>query len=123
MLYVPGKETQAKVGTLSLEFANPRHQHEYAALLRHRLPDGMTLMPGVIDSTISYVEHPEVIANRICEAVAAVGERERVIAGVDCGFGTFAGYELVAPDVVWAKLSALTEGARLASSRLWGRVA
>lgn len=113
--------TQAKVGTLSLEFANPRHQHEYAALKRHGLPDGMALMPGVIDSTISYVEHPEVIANRICEAVATVGDRERVIAGVDCGFGTFAGYEMVPADVVWAKLAALSEGARIATKRLWGK--
>jgi len=109
----------AKVGTLSLEFANPRHQHEYAALKRHGLPDGMTLMPGVIDSTTSYVEHPQVVANRICEAVAVIGDRERVLAGADCGFGTFAGYELVPPDVVWAKLKALAEGARIASARLW----
>jgi 5-methyltetrahydropteroyltriglutamate--homocysteine methyltransferase len=109
------------VGGLSLEFANPRHQHEYAALREHRLPDDMVLLPGVLDSTINYVEHPEVVANRICEAAAAVGDRTRVIASTDCGFGTFAGYEYVASDVVWAKLAAAAEGARIASKRLWGQ--
>ncbi len=112
---------RARMGGLSLEFANPRHQHEYAALREHRLPDEMVLLPGVLDSTINYVEHPEVVANRICEAVAAVGDRTRVIASTDCGFGTFAGYEYVASDVVWAKLAAATEGARIASKRLWGQ--
>jgi len=112
---------QAKVGTLSMEFANPRHQHEYAELKRHGLPKDMMLMPGVIDSTVSYVEHPQVIANRICEAVDAVGDKERVIAGVDCGFGTFAGYEWVPGEIVWAKLAALAEGARIATKKLWGR--
>jgi 5-methyltetrahydropteroyltriglutamate--homocysteine methyltransferase len=114
---------KARVGGLSLEFANPRHQHEYAELKRQKLPDGMVLLPGVLDSTTNYVEHPEVVANRICEAVDAVGDRTRVIAGTDCGFGTFAGYEFVAPDVVWAKLRAAAEGARIASARLWGRPA
>lgn len=111
---------RARIGGLSLEFANPRHQHEYAALKRATLPDGMLLLPGVIDSTTNYVEHPEVVANRICEAVATVGDRERVIASSDCGFGTFTGYEFVTPDVVWAKLRALREGAEIASRRLWG---
>src|SRR5580700_6912372 len=95
---------QAQVGALSLEFANPRQQHEYAALKRAKLPSELILLPGVIDSTTNYVEHPEVIANRICEAVNAVGDRSRVIASSDCGFGTFAGSELVAEDVVWQKL-------------------
>lgn len=111
---------QAKVGGLSLEFANPRHQHEYAELKRQKLPAEMVLLPGVLDSTTNYVEHPEVVANRICEAVDAVGDRTRVIASTDCGFGTFAGYEFVAADVVWAKLQAAAEGARIASKRLWG---
>jgi 5-methyltetrahydropteroyltriglutamate--homocysteine methyltransferase len=111
---------QARVGALSIEFANPRHQHEYAALKTARLPDSFLLMPGVIDSTTNYVEHPEVIANRICEAVDAVGDRSRVIASSDCGFGTFAGGELVAEDVVWAKLKSCSEGAALATRRLWG---
>src|SRR5579883_481494 len=112
---------QAKVGALSIEFANPRHQHEYAALKKAKLPDEFILIPGVIDTTTNFVEHPEVVANRICEAVAAVGDRERVIASCDCGFGTFAGYELVAHDVVWAKLRSAREGADIATRRLWGR--
>jgi 5-methyltetrahydropteroyltriglutamate--homocysteine methyltransferase len=110
---------RARVGALSLPLANPRHQHEYKVLKRHPLPDGMLFLPGVIDSTTNYVEHPEVVANRICEAVDAVGDRTRVIASTDCGFGTFAGSENVAPSVVWAKLRALSEGATLASRRLW----
>jgi 5-methyltetrahydropteroyltriglutamate--homocysteine methyltransferase len=111
---------QARVGALSLEFANARHQHEYRAFAQHRLPDHMLLLPGVIDSTSNYVEHPEVIADRIGEAVAAVGDRSRVIASTDCGFGTFSGYEFVALDVVWAKLRSLAQGAGLATRRLWG---
>lgn len=111
---------EARVGALSLEFANPRHQHEYAAFRSHPLPPEFVLLPGVIDSTSNYVEHPEVVANRICEAVAAVGDRERVVASSDCGFGTFAGSEYVAEDVVWAKLRSCSEGARIASRRLWG---
>jgi 5-methyltetrahydropteroyltriglutamate--homocysteine methyltransferase len=113
--------TQARVGGLSVEFANPRHQHEYGALRQIKLPDQMVLIPGVVDSTTNYVEHPQVIKNRILEAVAAVGDRSRVIAGMDCGFGTFAGYEFVAPDVVWAKFRACAEGAAMASRHLWGR--
>ena len=113
--------TQARVGALSIEFANPRHQHEYAALKRAKLPAEFLLLPGVIDTTTNFVEHPEVVANRICEAVDAVGDRSRVIASGDCGFGTFAGYEMVAEDVVWAKLKACREGADIATRRLWGR--
>jgi 5-methyltetrahydropteroyltriglutamate--homocysteine methyltransferase len=109
----------AKIGALSLEFANPRHQHEYAAIKQHPLPDSMLLIPGVIDSTINYLEHPQVVCNRILEAVDAVGERSRVLAGSDCGFGTFAGWELIAPSVAWKKFDVLVEGARLASERLW----
>jgi len=110
---------RARVGALSLPLANPRHQHEYKVLKRHPLPDAMLLLPGVIDSTTNYVEHPEVVANRICEAVDAVGDRSRVIASTDCGFGTFAGSENVAETVVWAKLRALADGAALATARLW----
>ena len=110
----------AKVGAFSLEFANPRHQHEYAALRQHPLPDGVLLIPGVIDSTVNYIEHPQVVCNRILEAVSVAGDRERVIAGCDCGFGTFAGWEMVAPSVVYKKFEALAEGARLASRKLWG---
>jgi 5-methyltetrahydropteroyltriglutamate--homocysteine methyltransferase len=110
---------RARVGALSLPLANPRHQHEYRVLEQHPLPDSMLLLPGVIDSTTNYVEHPEVVADRICRAVEAVGDRSRVIASTDCGFGTFAGSENVAESVVWAKLRALSDGAALASARLW----
>jgi 5-methyltetrahydropteroyltriglutamate--homocysteine methyltransferase len=114
---------QAKVGAIGIEFANARRQHEYAALKKHKFPDNMVLIPGVIDSKINLVEHPEVVAQRIEAAVAAIGDRERVIAGVDCGFGTFAGWEWVAEDVVWLKLKTLREGADIASKRLWGKKA
>jgi len=110
---------QAKVGALSIELANPRHQHEYNVFKQYPLPDSMLLIPGVIDPKTNYVEHPEVVANRIMQAVEAVGERSRVIAGVDCGFSTVAGYEMVAESVVWAKLRTLKEGADLASAWLW----
>jgi 5-methyltetrahydropteroyltriglutamate--homocysteine methyltransferase len=114
---------QANVGGLSIEFANARRQHEYAALRKHKLPDHMVLLPGVIDSKINLVEHPEVVAQRIETAVAAVGDRERVIASSDCGFGTFAGWEWVAEDVVWLKLKTMREGADIATKRLWGKKA
>ena len=112
---------RAKVGALSIEFANPRHQHEYSALKSNPLPADMILIPGVIDTTTNFVEHPEVVANRICEAVAVVGDRSRVIAGTDCGFATSAGPEVVSPDVTWAKLRSCKEGADIASRRLWNR--
>src|SRR5438093_9250458 len=107
---------QAHVGGLSIEFANPRHQHEYEALRRHRLPDNVVLLPGVIETTSNIVEHPQVVARRIQEAVAAVGDRERVIASTDCGFGTFTRREWVIEPVVWLKLKSLREGADLASA-------
>ena len=110
---------EANVGAFSLEFANPRHQHEYAALKANPLPDDVMVIPGVIDSTVNYVEHPQVICNRILEAVDAVGDKERIIAGSDCGFGTFAGWEMVAKTVVWKKFETLAEGARMASEKLW----
>ena len=110
---------EARVGAFSIEFANPRHQHEYAALKECPLPPDTLLIPGVIDSTVNYIEHPQVICNRILEAVDAVGDKEQVIAGADCGFGTFAGWEMVAQSVVWKKFESLAEGARLASARLW----
>jgi 5-methyltetrahydropteroyltriglutamate--homocysteine methyltransferase len=108
---------------LSIEFANPRHQHEYAALSRGGFGKDMILIPGVIDTTTNFVEHPEVVARRIEEAVGVVGDRERVIASTDCGFGTFAGREWVAGSIAWKKLKSLREGADIASRRLWGRPA
>jgi 5-methyltetrahydropteroyltriglutamate--homocysteine methyltransferase len=110
---------QANVGALSIEFANPRHQHEYGALARHRLPDHMVLMPGCVETTSNIVEHPQVVARRIEEAVAAVGDRERVIASTDCGFSTFTGREWVIEPAVWLKLKSLREGAEIASAHLW----
>jgi len=112
---------QANVGALSIEFSNPRHAHEYAAFRLHPLPAHMLLIPGVIETTSNFVEHPEVVARRIEDAVAAVGERERVIASTDCGFGTFTNREWVIEPAVWLKLRALRDGADLASTRLWGK--
>lgn len=109
---------EARVGALSLPLANPRHQHEYRVIARHRLPDGMLFLPGVVDTTTNYVEHPEVVADRLLRAAEAVGDARRVIASTDCGFGSFAGSEMCAESVVWAKLRALAEGAALASRRL-----
>jgi 5-methyltetrahydropteroyltriglutamate--homocysteine methyltransferase len=111
---------QARVGALSLACANPRHQHEYKLFRDHPLPDNMVLLPGVIDVTTNYLEHPEVVADRICRFAEAVGDPTRIIASTDCGFSSFAGYVMVAPDVAWKKLEILTEGARLATERLFG---
>jgi 5-methyltetrahydropteroyltriglutamate--homocysteine methyltransferase len=110
---------QANVGALSIEFANPRHQHEYGAFRRHPLPKSMVLLPGCVETTSNIVEHPEVVARRIEEAVSAVGERERVIASADCGFGTFTRREWVIEPAVWLKLKSLRQGADIASRRLW----
>jgi 5-methyltetrahydropteroyltriglutamate--homocysteine methyltransferase len=110
---------RARVGALSLPLASPAHQHELKAFRRHPLPAGMLFLPGVIDSTTNVVEHPEVVADRIAAAVEAVGDRTRVLASVDCGFGTFAGSQLVEESIVWTKLRTLREGADLATARLW----
>jgi len=112
---------QANVGALSIEFSNPRHAHEYAAFKTLPLPKDMLLIPGVVETTSNFVEHPEVVARRIEDAVRAVGERERVIAGTDCGFGTFTNREWVIEPAVWLKLRAIREGADIASARLWGK--
>jgi 5-methyltetrahydropteroyltriglutamate--homocysteine methyltransferase len=112
---------QAKVGALSIEFSNPRHAHEYAALKNIPFPKDMILIPGVIETTSNIVEHPEVVARRIEEAVATIGDRERVIASTDCGFGTFTNREWVIEPAVWLKLKSLREGADIASKRLWGK--
>jgi 5-methyltetrahydropteroyltriglutamate--homocysteine methyltransferase len=112
---------QAKVGALSIEFSNPRHAHEYAALKRVPFPEDMILIPGVVETTSNFVEHPEVVARRIEEAVASIGDRERVVASTDCGFGTFTRREWVIEPVVWLKLKSIRDGADIASARLWGR--
>lgn len=112
---------QAKVGALSIEFSNPRHAHEYGALKRNPLPKDMLLIPGVVETTSNFVEHPEVVARRIEEAVSVVGDRERVIASTDCGFGTFTNREWVIEPAVWLKLRSIRQGADIATSRLWGK--
>ena len=112
---------QAKVGALSIEFSNPRHAHEYDALKKYPLPKDMLLIPGVVETTSNFVEHAEVVARRIEEAVRTVGDRERVIASTDCGFGTFTNREWVIEPAVWLKLRSIREGADIASARLWGK--
>ena len=114
---------RAEVGALSIEFANPRHAHEYAALKRVPFPQDMILLPGVVETTSNFVEHPQVVARRIEEAVAAIGDRERVVASADCGFGTFTRREWVIEPVVWLKLKSIRQGADIASARLWGKQA
>ena len=110
---------KARPQAISLEGANPRHEHEWAVFKEVRLPDDKVLIPGVLDSTTNFIEHPELVAQRIVRYAEVVG-RERVIAGTDCGFGTFArSNPQVEPEIAWAKLSAMAEGARLASARLW----
>jgi 5-methyltetrahydropteroyltriglutamate--homocysteine methyltransferase len=111
---------RANVGALVVSMANARHAHEYACFARTPLPDGMALVAGVIDTTSNYVEHPEVVADRLVRVADAVGDPSRVIAGTDCGFDTSAGIGDVAPSLVWEKLRALREGADLASARLFG---
>jgi len=103
---------------ISYEAANPRHEHEWAVFQEVKLPAGKLLIPGVIDSTNNFIEHPELIAQRICNVANQVG-RENVIAGSDCGFATVAGFSAVDPKITWAKFQAMAEGARLASRRLW----
>ncbi len=109
----------ANVGALMLSMANPRHAHEYRLLTSQNLPDDMVIIAGVIDTTTNYVEHPEVVADRIEVVATALGDPRRVIAGTDCGFDTAAGLRDVAEDVVWAKLRSLVEGAEIASKRLF----
>jgi 5-methyltetrahydropteroyltriglutamate--homocysteine methyltransferase len=111
---------RARPSALLFEAANPRHAHEWEDLRTAKIPADKILMPGCIDSTTNFVEHPRLVAQRICRYADIVG-RERVIAGTDCGFATFAGQQnAVAPSIVWAKLASLAEGARIASDRLWG---
>ena len=109
---------KAKPSAVALEAANPRHAHEWALFEKLKLPDGKVLIPGVIESKSNFVEHPELIAQRIARYANLVG-RENVMAGSDCGFGTWVGQSAVDPDVVWAKMAAMAEGARIASRQFW----
>jgi 5-methyltetrahydropteroyltriglutamate--homocysteine methyltransferase len=109
---------RSRPGAVSFEGANPRHEHEWKVFEEVKLPDGKLIIPGVIDSTTNFIEHPEVVAQRI-ERFAGVVGRENVIAGADCGFATFANSPTVVPTITWAKFASLAEGARIASSRLW----
>jgi 5-methyltetrahydropteroyltriglutamate--homocysteine methyltransferase len=111
---------RARPQALLFEAANPRHAHEWAVFKEVKLPEEKVLIPGVISSTTNYVEHPLLVAERL-ERLAALVGRERVIGGSDCGYGTFAGFGPVEPDIAYLKLAALVEGARIASARLWGR--
>ena len=110
---------EARVGGLVLSMANPRHAHEYRSLTRHPLPRDWLVIAGVIDTTTNYVEHPEVVADRIELVARAVGDPRRVLAGTDCGFDTSTGVGMVAEELVWEKLRALRAGAQLATSRLF----
>ena len=111
---------KAKPQAFLIESANPRHEHEWEVWKTNELPDDKILIPGVLDSTCNFVEHPELVSQRIVRYADLVGP-ERVIAGTDCGFGTFAGYGAVHPMICWEKLKSLAEGARLASEKLWGK--
>ena len=110
---------KAKIGALLFEASNPRHAHEWTTFRDADLPDDLILIPGVIDSTTNFVEHPELVAERLCRFADIVG-RERVIAGSDCGFATFAGFGAVDGEIAYAKLASMAEGAKIASDRLWG---
>jgi 5-methyltetrahydropteroyltriglutamate--homocysteine methyltransferase len=111
---------KSKPQALVIEAANPRHEHEWAVWREIKLPDDRILIPGVIDTCTNYVEHPNLVAERLCRFADLVG-RERVIGGTDCGFGTFAGYGKIDPDIAFKKLRTMAEGAAIATKRLWGR--
>jgi 5-methyltetrahydropteroyltriglutamate--homocysteine methyltransferase len=109
---------KAKPQGLLFEAANPRHAHEWTVFQKIRIPDDKIMIPGLLATTTNYIEHPELVAERI-ERFAQVVGRERVVAGTDCGFGTFGGFGPVEPDIAYLKLRSLVEGAQIASSRLW----
>ncbi len=109
---------RARPSAIAIEAANPRHAHEWKLFETLKLPDGKVLIPGVIESKSNFIEHPELVAQRIGRYANLVG-RENVIAGSDCGFGTWVGQAAVDPDVVWAKMAAMAEGARIASREFW----
>ncbi len=109
---------KARPSAISFEAANPRHAHEWTLFESIKLPDGKMLIPGVLESKSNFIEHPDLVAQRIARYANLVG-RENVIAGSDCGYGTWVGQAAVDPDVVWAKLAAMAEGARIASRKFW----
>jgi 5-methyltetrahydropteroyltriglutamate--homocysteine methyltransferase len=109
---------RARPSAILIEAANPRHAHEWTLFEKVKLPDGKILIPGVIESKSNFIEHPELVAQRIARYARLVG-RENVMAGSDCGFGTWVGQAAVDPDVVWAKMAAMAEGARIASREFW----
>ena len=109
---------KARPMAISYEASNPRHEHEFKVFKDLKLPAGRILIPGVIDSTTNFIEHPEVVAMRICNLAGVVG-RENVIAGTDCGFATFAGFSRVVTSITWAKFRAMADGAQIASRELW----
>ena len=109
---------QARPAGISFEAANPRHAHEWKVFETVKLPEGKVLIPGVLESKTNFIEHPELIAQRIGRYAKLVG-RENVIAGSDCGYGTWVGQAAVDPDVVWAKMAAMAEGARIATKEFW----
>jgi 5-methyltetrahydropteroyltriglutamate--homocysteine methyltransferase len=114
-----GVALKSRAQALSFEGANPRHEHEWVVFREVRLPDDRVIIPGVLDSTTNFIEHPELVAQRLVRYAEVVG-RERVIAGTDCGFATFArSVPVVEPEIAWAKLRSMAEGARLASAQLW----
>ena len=111
---------KAKPGAYLIEGANPCHEHEWELWKSAKLPEGKILIPGVLDTSCNFVEHPQLVCQRILRYAESLG-RDRVIAGTDCGFGTFAGFGPVHPSICWMKLKSLAEGARLASAKLWGK--
>lgn len=108
----------ARPAAVSFEGANPRHEHEWTVFQDVKLPEGKVIIPGVLDSTTNFIEHPELVAQRLARYAGLVG-RANVIAGSDCGFASSADGVTVDPSIAWAKLAAMAEGARLASDRLW----
>ena len=108
----------SRVSAVSFEASNPRHAHEWRVFESVKVPAGKVIIPGVLDSTTNFIEHPDLVAERIGRYARLVG-RENVIAGTDCGFGTWVGQAAVDPDIVWAKLASMVEGARRATREFW----
>ena len=117
-LMLVGAVLTINAGAYSFEAANPRHAHEYTVFDDVKVPDDVVLIPGVLESKSNFIEHPDLVAQRIVRIAERVG-REQVIAGTDCGYGTWVGQAAVEPEIVWAKFAAMAEGARRASEILW----